>query len=628
MNVAAWLDRIDPQASNVGTPAAILWVCARVHELGLPKCKSLGLLGLFAPYLDSVSKKVEARSPEGAQWLRDRGVRVVEALLAGRVNAMDLRGWNVATADRWTTTLPADLQPSPLTPRDLEELAGLQNPQKRKEKMQSVMTKMAVRSAGEAVDRLKQAGLLVASGAGLLALEPSWYVHAWTMRWLQDRIAGTSLEWGHLSFDPGRRETVDRALDWAVARPQVLRALIDRLPAEPRCPDEVGATEAAFAAVARALSNQQKPGVPHAHLHKLWLAQVHCCIWRFDGPHTPIPLSRRGSADAWLDEPTWHRDCWTWSFELPAPAAQVPEFMIWLFPGWTKPPMSTLPRQFSIREREGGPLFYYLVHMFSQDPAARPPENALSEVWTAWVYAVLARGERPSDIREDHILWDLIARLIGPAEGEFDSLRWGQGRELVGLVAEHAKKGEAAWHLTQDDYPNLRALFLACVDGALAVEVAERSGLNSHAVLQFAARVPHRAHLALVEWAAATDPKSWTHGGRDDVNKLGDDAVGWLARHFAEENWDYMRSWTLRDPAGALEWLLGVRLKSNAASSVMSNLPPALELQLLEWIEAQAQDERPDNVFWWAAFAIERRPDLADRLLPLMRFAVADPIAS
>jgi hypothetical protein len=60
----------------------------------------------------------------------------------------------------------------------------------------------------------------------------------------------------------------------------------------------------------------------------------------------------------------------------------------------------------------------------------------------------------------------------------------------------------------------------------------------------------------------------------------------------------------------------------------MSNLPPALELQLLEWIEAQAQDERPDNVFWWAAFAIERRPDLADRLLPLMRFAVADPIAS
>jgi hypothetical protein len=178
--------------------------------------------------------------------------------------------------------------------------------------------------------------------------------------------------------------------------------------------------------------------------------------------------------------------------------------------------------------------------------------------------------------------------------------------------------------LTQDQYPHLKNLFLACVDGSLAVEAAERTGLDRHGVLELIKRLPARTHLALVQWSTARNPKAWQHGSRDEGDYVSEEAVGWLAQTFAEDSWNTMRSWTLRNPVAALDWLVSKRLDSKSAHAVMSNLPPDLEVRLLEWIEAQEPKDRPDNVFWWAAVTIERRPELADRLLPLLRFAVPD----
>jgi hypothetical protein len=107
----------------------------------------------------------------------------------------------------------------------------------------------------------------------------------------------------------------------------------------------------------------------------------------------------------------------------------------------------------------------------------------------------------------------------------------------------------------------------------------------------------------------------------DKLAQLAPDALQWLALHFCD-NWVLVRAWTLRDPGAALKWLLETSCAKPTAGQAIAVLKRPYLLQVLDWIEALPPASRPRLTGNWAAFMLDRNPDLVDRLLPLLEWSI------
>ncbi|MSP91875.1 MAG: hypothetical protein EXR79_08775 [Myxococcales bacterium] len=563
------------------------------------------------------------RFPETAQWLRERGTVVVQGMLERRAPRLDLRGWRRASRSQWEEMVEPSLGVRGVSVRaPLVALARVKDASKRLEAAHALADDLLARTPRDVVDHLIRAGLLAPAGGGHWSLEPPWHVTAWIEDWLRQQVTADDLGWGRLAFDPDKRDVLDRVLDRVVQEPGMLDRLLPHLPPLATTPAAIGAVEAVFAAVGRALEDGRMTACGTDKLHLLWAAQIGCCIHRYTTPSPPQPLSRRGSTDPWHDVPAWIRTSWAWSFGLPAPATPVPTAFVWLFPGWTRPPLASLPQHFGFYAHEGGPLFDHLVRHCQEDPTARPADTADFEVWTAWVLAQVLQGRDPHELSGKLVGWELVAGRLDLAEAERDPVQIERGRLVVRAVGRSLEPNAVLFQFTRPDYPNLRRLFLACIDEALAMELVTTVNVPARDVVGWLTKdvFPQRLHLPLVQWAVERDPQFWRHAPLDDtaVAHLADDALAWLARQLQGEWWSIVATWTRRDPEGAFAWLIEMRWQATAAHAVLTWLPAAHQDRLLAWIEAQAPEDRPEAVAWWAMYTLEKRPELVDRLLPIL----------
>lgn len=84
---------------------------------------------------------------------------------------------------------------------------------------------------------------------------------------------------------------------------------------------------------------------------------------------------------------------------------------------------------------------------------------------------------------------------------------------------------------------------------------------------------------------------------------------------------------TLRTPLAldaALQWLLDTSCSAPTAGEAIAALTRQYQLQLLDWIEALPPANRPQRTGTWAAFLLDRNPDIVDRLLPLLQWSISD----
>ena len=632
--VIAWLDEVDPTAVHMGTPESILWVCACVSDRGLPTIRRRDVPELIGPWFDKLADRMAATSPDTARWLREHASRALTSALEQRAWRLDCAGWSDAPAALWPSLFPATEPQRDAIEGRLLRIAHETEPAARVEASKQIAAELATPSAGAVVSYLRHAGTLAAVGDGRLRLGPAWYVGAWTARWLSGQVYSESLAWGRLCFDPVRREAVDRVLDVVVADPAALGAVLKRVPAHPRGATEIGAVEALFAAIGRALLAGTRPAVDAGALHPLWKAQVACMIRKHAVPADPTPVSRNRLADQRRDREDWYANCWAWSFELARPSSDIPVGQEWLFPGWSAPPIDTMTVDLDIDELQevrGRAIFRYLVGLCSDQPDAIPANRSQSSLWTAWAWVRLSKRQPVEAAAGMTVDWELLAQLVGGADFALDHGRLDLALALMkGHVAAHAAR-DFLYELMRKDRPAMRHLVDECIDGELAVELLARAGADPSSAIEWAvASLPKRTHLQVVTWALEKDPDAWRRGSwHDDATLAGmaTDALGFAAVRLAEAWTPLMRSWSARDPEAALEWLLRTRWRSSAAWEAIAQMSSEHQVRLLEWVEGQVPGDRPDTVGWWAAWLLDRRPDLVDRLLPLLLFC-SDPRAA
>ena len=628
-SVAAWLDDVDSDASAVGTPAAILWTCARIYDIGLAKCRQEGLFGLMPAYIDSLAEMFRDDRPELSQWIRERASRVVDALLAARAVDLSLRGWQIAPLAKWSELVPAPLAVPVDIAAELQVLVHESSRTGREQLARALGASFRNQTSVDVVGDLRAARLLVNVGQDQWALAPAWYVQAWIERWLRQTANTGDLGWGRLCFDAQRRELIDRVLDGAVLEPVVFLGLLARTSVARLDVDGVGAVEAVFAAVGRALANGWRSTVPEADLHRLWLQQLRCAVGRFSDPHPPGPASRRGSSDVWRDWPQWFETCWSWSFHVASPSAPVPHGFRLLFPGWCDVTVADLPRHLSLRAHEGGRLFQYLVAMCSARPEVTPAADASFEVWTAWVLARILDGCDVSAARDRDVNWDLLALAVASDPGNEDAVRSPAWLALVRASLQIMDKQTLGAQLfLRNQRTPLGSVFVEVVDDNICVEALQAAQISPRSLFDWAlAILPQRVHLAAVKWAVREDPEAARilTGPLDQaVDVMCPVALRWLALECADDWWPILRDWAKRDPEGALDWLIDSRCSSKSAAEAMGALDRPQQNRFLAWLEQLPESERPENAKWWPSYVIETRPDLAERLLPMLQRAVLD----
>lgn len=162
--------------------------------------------------------------------------------------------------------------------------------------------------------------------------------------------------------------------------------------------------------------------------------------------------------------------------------------------------------------------------------------------------------------------------------------------------------------------------FLAVVDGEFAVQMALAAGFDAkHAVQWYVPMLPAAAQLAVVQWAFGPADAPAPISFFAEQPGLALDALRWLAMRYEASSWIIVRAWAKRDPEQALQWLMSTNWQSNSWYAVLGVLSVEQTNRVLAWAEGLDAAERPANVRGWAGFTLERRPDLADRLLPLIR---------
>ena len=623
--VAIWLDDVDPDCMSIGTPDAVLWVCARVHHVGLPTCKKLGIGGLIQPYFEAIADEVAKNQPDDAAWLRQHGRRAIRLMLRARATRLDLPGWHTAPESEWAA-LVATLNQPPLDIRArLQQLATTNNRPDRQAAADLLAAELSQSDGATVVSLFERVGLLAHQGRGLLAITATWLTSWEVTSYLSECVSSESLEWGRLGFDPARCDKIDEVLDATVIERKQLATLLSRMPERPSGAAEIGAVEATFAAVGRAFLEGRSVASEPGPLHHLCGAQLSCAIDRYAN-HLPLPMSRRDTRGTGQAFHEWMKHCWAWSLCLDAPKSPIPQALEWLFIGWSDPAPSTMPAE--IREGWGadetGWVFDQLVGFWQRHPDEVPPPQASMAAQNAWAWTRICAGETPRHGDHKRIRWDWLIRLHGEPPPHPD-MRWReQARLLVEAFIHDAEDHKVARALFRPD-GLWRRLIASLVDGDLAIAIAEASQLEPHALLAGEDTVlrwlPHRVHVDLIRWALSKDPGFGSHSSSIDRGGrfFCDHAVAELAKHHADKHWLPVQTWTQRDPDAALAWLKETRWASPSSHAVYCGLPPHLEDDLLSWVEAQSGSGQPEKFRKWSIYMMPRRPEYAERWLALLR---------
>lgn len=603
--VAAWLDGVDPQARRIGTPEAILWVLAQVHANGLPKCKRLGLRKLAAKYLVDRAAGLDKEYPAAAVFTREQGLGVIEALARRRLRqlALPLEG-RVGRAD-WEALLVS-------RPLELSEISQLiqdigKSGKQRKADAERIAAEIVAGRPQASIRHLVHARLLVDEGGGRFALHPPWLAQAIVHDEVAAAIDGTSLEWGAWCFESARAAEVDAVLDVRVRDVPRLRELLAKLPAQPLTVSEIGAVEATFAAVGRGLSAELVfPTDLESGLARLASAQLATCIRRFGPGSYPSPTSRRYLSRHWWND--WFAVCWAWSFHREVPATPLPEGSKWLFPGWTRPRIDEDRLTHAIDF--GTAMFTgYIFDICEAQLDAQPLGQAADTVPSIWLAARAVHGKPIPLSRE--VWWEVPARLLARIDAsEALPAEWGD-RIRAFLLA--ALDPDSRTYLGGTDSASIELLFRRHADATLAIALLRRRTSRGVDELEkVLARIPEHMHLDVVKAIRLDADDVGRRLLRDQPGFMSTEAIGWLARQNPESH-ELAVAWARLDPEAALRWVLDAEPRGIA--EVLLLFPAPLQDR---WVEAMESRPRSDRLAILAAFLLERRPDLATRLVPLL----------
>ena len=616
---ADWFDRVDPGAKNLGDPASILWILGQFDAIGPRKFFSLGLRGLVERWVEALVARHQANQSDVGAWLRTAGLATLETSVCARLESLALPLEGPLLRSQWETLLPVGQFTFTEARHAVTKSLGGSGDDAAKAE-HAAMTLLAL-SPGRATDYLLRSGLLSVAGAGKLTLRPPWISADLTRGILDVQVAGLGASWGKLCFDWRRREEVDAALDRLVAaKPAAFRTVVAHLASLPSTADEIGKVQACFAAVARAAATGNTALLTDAARDGLLSAQFSTCFQRYAN-HLPMPLSRQGHRTSRDAASEWFASCWTWSFELGEPSFAVPAHLVWLFPGWCRPALATFPRELWTSGDTGDDsLSRYLRRMCQDQPDFRPDESSTLDLATAWATARIFCGQPLGDVAKLPISFEQIARALSPVAPE-DPVWVARAKALL-MATTSGTSWKNAVNVDAKLNP-LGRVFLAVVDGPFAVEMAQARGMQGRSEAHwYLPMLPQKAHLAVVQWAFA-DPASGPFYSLVEGPDISLEALHWLAMQFAATQWPIVRAWAVRDPEAALEWLVATHWHSPAWHAVVGVLTRDQTDRLLAWVEGQPAEARPAEVGNWAGFVLERRPDLADRLLPFIRAGVA-----
>lgn len=302
-----WLNTFDPLQEWIRTPADLMALCRVTH--------------------DSPKIKLPKRSAE------DAGQKLLAVLtLAGPgekalFSRLACARWEDFTQP-WREALPYATweQLAPATPSRADLLAIVEetNLQVRR----SRVTRLTGQRDTAGLRLLTDAGLLSRDAKGCFDLEPRVLADLA----VRDHLVATIKEgqtdgWGMACFDPGRRATIDAALD-ALEGDELLAAAGGVLAGQCQTAAVIAVAEALFCAVGRRLLQggklpDQIRALASVVVPRLPLAE---CSWRLPAPWTR-PLSIPKERCEWLAV------CWAWSVGPRPGIPDIAEQSSWLFPG-------------------------------------------------------------------------------------------------------------------------------------------------------------------------------------------------------------------------------------------------------------------------------------------------------
>ncbi len=446
--------------------------------------------------------------------------------------------------------------------------------------------------------------------------QPSWFAETLVRERLGRLVRGPISDWGVFAFDPRRREALNLAADELVRDIDGLTTTIRALQEMPSDPDVAGAVETLFAAVGRALLVPEGVRLVQiaSELHALWQKQMAVAVQRYLD-HVPMPASWSSSDPALTH--SWFVVCWEWSFVLPPPPGVVPAAATWLFPGWTRPHLETLPRELRVWAEHEPQRWVRFAEMCRRNLKQKPPSGGVElDEWAAWAWAQLDAG-RQLDLPTQHrINWSLLARMLLHPAFSNDPRR----AQLAEAVLQHAlNAGDAnrpLWILNAQ--PNeLEVLFNEFGSLDLLTVALDRAQISAQdVVLELARRLPEPYRLAAVEWALRRKPDlaEHPHFPVTDLDHLPEEAIAALATAPRAAS-RLAETWYRRAPQSAFDWLINGHLADRAAEGVLASLSERHLTALL----SRVGPERLPNAQLWAANWLGRHPALVRQLWPWLR---------
>lgn len=610
-NVIAWLDQLDPDVSQFGRPADVLWLLERIHEGNLAAVRRAGLGGLAETLFQQRAERAHATDPALAIWLIEEGLAVVLGMCARRLADLTLSLVGPLHRDQWNALVP-DYACSPGDVQRLREELNA-NPAN----VEQAIARFDLPRRQVVVERLVRARILLPETTDELNLGPPWLATFGLSRAAKETVAMPgALHWGRMCYDSARRSFIDEDLLKLASEKQAEKHLAC-LPERPKTPAEMAAVDAWFVAVGTLCMEDKTPACAMALLHRLATAELNGLVFFYRGSTWPMPLSRLRDDGARESLHLWMAAAWAWSLAMPTPA-ELPTWATWLVPGWTKPKLRTIPRDLPLHGEHGVRFINWLAKLVIETPNDTPAEAMACDAWTAWVLARLYLGQ-DIDATPERLAWnrELVANSVLGWDDPRRTTAAGILAKTLFLGGKHVAKELADWSNDQRKPFQDLALQILTTDD-LVDGVRRPGGYVTGDLEHLLKRLPGRFQLPLLEAIniiAVGDIKN-VCSLADRELAISPDALEWLALH-KDAHWPLARSWAKRLPHRAFAWLKRTGLIHPLSQHVLPALSRELIDDVLDWAEALPVDDSAWLVHWWCMHAMSQRPDLVDRLWAL-----------
>lgn len=612
MHLRSWLATLDPDQTLFRTPGDIIALCGLVAEQPGDAPRDL-----VTRWLDNLCNRAAVGDSPRSRWLRQRGARTIDQVVRSHWDQLDTPWGAPMLRERWEALIPDDCAPK--VERDPSS-----------ESDQVVL----IPDRAEAVDYLIGARLLRYTRPGWLAFRPFWVMELIARDHVSQIVESDTLAWGLTAMDVQRGSLVAKTLDELGENdPDTFHAVIERVVGTPATNDiaAIAAVEALFSSTGRLLASGWRPKVD---ISSLWRQQMDSLYREFSTlPAVPLTrisgYERRSAGTAWLCE------CWAWSLSAPTPEEPIPEDMIWLFPGWTRPCLARLTDQEPC-----------LSHFVGDDESS---DHAwLLEMSHEVVACCSGPGEGES--LPDALPFELIPAVLAAAPERHWVVPPGLVRRFLGFLpprpAQHLGERFASWdeerqrHFARvfwqaalpDLWNALRRLRerigppLSSVIDFLDEDTVIQACVGEPVLTDWLAYLPPRLRAPVVRWAIASNHKS-AEDIRRHVERTGDD-VDMLLAALEGAKWPYrliQRIWHF-SPETALH-RAGTELAQNGTllRAWFGESPYQHAAPLLSLLEEAAKNEGHGAVPWtetwlgrWLVRRVRHRPDLAERIEPLL----------